>query len=167
MNISESSATYHSLSTPSKESPYHHTTFCLPLPKSHHTTIPTYHSLSTPFQRVTIPPYQLTTLCLPLPKSHHTTIPTYHSLPNPSKESPYQQPVNHICSWSHSHNYRHQTSDRVSFSFLSKGGPNEIVWIIGGGNFDREILILDLSLDVIWWNLGLFSFIASSKPLYY
>ena len=49
------------------------------------------------------------------------------------------------------------------------GVQNEIVWIIGGGGgqvhihvgsggmLPREILILDLSLDAIWWNLGLFS----------
>ena len=51
------------------------------------------------------------------------------------------------------------------------GGQNKIVWIIGGGQvcvskhvankgvqgtLPREILILDLLLDAIWWNLGLF-----------
>ena len=62
---------------------------------------------------------------------------------------------------------------RVSFRFLPKGDPNEIVWIIGGqvricvqsmwqtrrvrghalpGNFDFGLLLL----DAIWWNLGLF-----------
>ena len=53
-------------------------------------------------------------------------------------------------------------------------GQNEIVWITGGGGkhifvcktcgklggsggmLPREILILDLLLDAIWWNLGLF-----------
>ena len=39
--------------------------------------------------------------------------------------------------------------------------------LLGGGILIGKFLILDLSLDVIWWNLGLFSFIASSKPLYY
>ena len=40
-----------------------------------------------------------------------------------------------------------------------------------GGMFPREILILDLLLDVIWWNLGLFlrehklPFIVSLKVL--
>ena len=53
------------------------------------------------------------------------------------------------------------------------GGQNEIVWIIGGGGGGEgkqlltpppppppnpwEILILDLLLDALWWNLGLFS----------
>ena len=38
-----------------------------------------------------------------------------------------------------------------------------------GGMFSQEILILDLLLDIIWWNLGLFlykhklPFIVSSK----
>ena len=63
----------------------------------------------------------------------------------------------------------------VSFSFLLKGKENKIVWIIGGastylcakraasqgggfrGVLPREILILDLLLDAIWWNLGLLS----------
>ena len=69
---------------------------------------------------------------------------------------------------------------RVSFSFLPKGGgggggQSEIVWIIGGGGdkyisvckacvklggsggmFPWKILIFDLLLDAIWWNLGLF-----------
>ena len=40
-----------------------------------------------------------------------------------------------------------------------------------GGMLPREILVLDLSLDAIWWNLGLFlhkhnlSFIVSLKLL--
>ena len=62
----------------------------------------------------------------------------------------------------------------VSFNFLPKGEQNKIVWIIGGGGerdkyvfvckasaklwgfggmFPRKILIFDLLLDAIWWNL--------------
>ena len=59
--------------------------------------------------------------------------------------------------------------------FAQGGGQNEIAWIIGGGGkyvpvckacgklgesrgmFPREILILELLLDAIWWNPGLFS----------
>ena len=67
-------------------------------------------------------------------------------------------------------------------------GQNEIVWIIGGGGGGKYVstcgklggsgdmlpqknFILDLLLDAIWWNLGLFShkhnlpFIASLKLL--
>ena len=76
----------------------------------------------------------------------------------------------------------------VSFSILPKegwggrGGQNEIVWIIGGTNsvckacgklggsggmLPKEILILELLLDTIWWNLGVFAqtlpFIVSLK----
>ena len=72
---------------------------------------------------------------------------------------------------------------------MSNGGQNEIVWIIGGeyvfmckacGQLGEsgdmlpwEILILDLLLDAIWWNLALFShkhnlpLIVSLNPLYY
>ena len=56
---------------------------------------------------------------------------------------------------------------RISFSFLPKGGQNEIVWIIRGasmhscakhagklgeseGMLPQEILILDLLLGAIW-----------------
>ena len=58
----------------------------------------------------------------------------------------------------------------VSFSFLHKvwgkmrlGAQVRIrvqsMWQSrgSGGMLPREILILDLSLDAIWWNLGLFS----------
>ena len=67
-------------------------------------------------------------------------------------------------------------TNRVSFSFLPKGGgkgQNEIAWIIGGqvcicvqsmwqsrgcgGMLPQEILVLELLLEAIWWNLGLFS----------
>ena len=66
----------------------------------------------------------------------------------------------------------------VSFSFLPKGegGQNEIVWITGGGvqvcirvqstwqtsyrgglgHAPHEILISDILINTIWWNLGLF-----------
>ena len=62
---------------------------------------------------------------------------------------------------------------RVSFNFLPKGGGAKLLRIIGGGGqyvyvckacgkvggsegmFPWEILILDLLLDIIWWNLGL------------
>ena len=70
-------------------------------------------------------------------------------------------------------------SRRVSFSFLSKGVEMRLYELLAGkyellagkyvsvckacgnlggsgGMFPREILILDLLLDVIWWNLGLF-----------
>ena len=78
--------------------------------------------------------------------------------------------------------------NRVSFSLLPKGGGGQMrLWIIGrasmypcakqtrgsGGMLSREILILNLLLDAIWRNLGLFShkhnlsFIVSLKPLYY
>ena len=57
--------------------------------------------------------------------------------------------------------------------FAQRGVQNEIVWIIGGGKYisvckacgklggpgacsPGEILILDLLLYTIWWNLGLF-----------
>ena len=73
------------------------------------------------------------------------------------------------------------------FQLFIQGGRNEIVWIIGGqvcicvqsmwqsrgvrGHAPPGNLILDLLLDVIWWNLGLFlrerklPFIVSLKIL--
>ena len=98
----------------------------------------------------------------------------------------YEQSTNHISSkkigmslctaclpllsaaWCCLHNYV-----RVSFSFLPKGGGKMGLYgLLGGqvyicvqsmwqtrgvrGMFPWEILILDLFLDAIWWNLGLF-----------
>ena len=58
------------------------------------------------------------------------------------------------------------TCSRVSFQLLLDGGQNEFVRIIGGrkyvfvckacGKLGGSGGILDLSLDAIWWNLGLF-----------
>ena len=73
----------------------------------------------------------------------------------------------------------------VFFQLFAQGEGGELndnVWIIGGGGkyvklggsrdmLPWEIFILDLLLDTIWWNLGLFShkhklpFIVSLKLL--
>ena len=65
------------------------------------------------------------------------------------------------------------------YGLLGGGGGGKYVSVCkacgklrgSGGMLPWEILILDLLLDVIWWNLGLFShkhnlpFIVSLKPL--